>query len=36
MTVFQQGARRWLVAATLAAGAAAAQAQDGVEVVYTT
>ena len=34
MTVFQHGAKRWLVAATLAAGAAAAQAQDGVKVVY--
>ena len=34
MTVFQQGARRWLMAATLAACAAAAQAQDGVKVVY--
>ena len=34
MTVFQQGARRWLMAATLAACAAAAQAQDVVKVVY--
>ena len=34
MTVFQHGARRWRVAATLAASAAAAQAQDGVKVVY--
>ena len=34
MPVFQHGARRWLVAATLAASAAAAQAQDGVKVVY--
>ena len=34
MPDFQHGARRWLVAATLAASAAAAQAQDGVKVVY--
>ena len=34
MTAFQHPAKRWLLAATLAAGAAAAQAQDGVKVVY--
>lgn len=34
MTAFQHQARRWLLAAALAVGAAAVQAQDGVKVVY--
>ena len=34
MSVFQHPAKRWLLAAAVAACAGAAQAQDGVKVVY--